>query len=220
METTIHPSQYPILGIPGYIIAAIILVIALGFFGFIMYRRICLLKAGKADPRLDHLGARFWRMIVYAFCQWRQPRYPVAGIIHILLFVGFMTLSLRSLTLIGVGFDSGFTLPFLHGSAGVFYSIFKDFVELIVLVACAAAIVRRAIFRPSRYHYPGSKGHERDAYVILGLVSALMITDMLYEGSEIALSGGLSALLPASTIAGSIVGGMDGSSLNALHIWS
>jgi Fe-S oxidoreductase len=131
-----------------------------------------------------------------------------------------MTLSLRSLTLIGMGFSTEFTLPFLKGSLGFCYGVLKDYIELIVLVACVVAIIRRVVFRPSRYSYPGGKGHEKDALIILGLVSALMVTDMLFEGSEIAIAGGGGPLLPAGALGASLVRGLDGSSLNAVHLWS
>jgi Fe-S oxidoreductase len=219
MKNIAIPSHYLILGIPGYVLSLIIILVSFGSFIFIINKRMKILLAGKPDPRFDNIPIRLWKMILYGFLQWRQPRYLVAGILHILLFAGFMILSLRSITLIGRGFVPEFDLPFLHGSIGRSYNTLKDIVELIVLIVCIIAIVRRGAFRPKRYRYPDGKGHSKEAYIILGLVLALMVTDIIFEGSEIALQGE-AKFLPASQIASSLISRLEKSNINIIHIVS
>lgn len=113
-----EPADVALAGIPAPLIAFILIVAALALFGFIMSRRIRVLRQGMPDSRFSELGKRIRLALVYGFGQFRQPRYPVGGIIHILLFAGFMILSLRSLTLLGRGFSPEFHLPFLTGSVG------------------------------------------------------------------------------------------------------
>ncbi len=103
-----EPADVALAGIPTPIIALVLLVAALALFSFIMFRRIQLLRQGMPDFRFSDFGKRIWLSLIYGFGQFRQPRYPVGGIIHILLFAGFMILSLRSLTLLGRGFSSRF----------------------------------------------------------------------------------------------------------------
>ena len=218
--TMLEPADVPIAGIQAPVLALIILVAALFFFSFVMYQRISLLKKGMPDPRFDDLGERLKAALVYGFGQYRQPRYLGAGVLHILLFAGFMILSLRSLTLIGQGFSTGFHLPFLTGSIGFGYEVLKDYVVLMVLAVCIICMIRRAVFHPARYDHPGGEGHGSEAYVILGLVSALMITDMIFDGSAMKQHGteGHAALFPAASLAALFMPEKGSAALHTLHI--
>lgn len=218
--TMLEPADVPIAGIQAPVLALIILVAALYFFSFVMYQRIQLLRKGMPDPRFDDIGERIKLALVYGFGQYRQPRYLGAGVLHILLFAGFMILSLRSLTLIGLGFSSGFHLPFLSGSVGFGYEVLKDYVVLTVLAVCIICMVRRAVFHPPRYDHPGGEGHGSEAYVILGLVAALMITDMIFDGSALKQQGteGQAAFFPAASLAAQFMPEKGSAALNSLHI--
>ena len=132
-------------------------------------------------------------MFVYGIFQKRQPRYFWAGLIHLLIFWGFVVLGLRSLDLIVQGLGGGYVLPFLRGGFGVFYCSLKDLFELTVLGACIWAILRRAMFRPVRYELENGRGHHWEAYLVLSLIGFLMLTDMFYEGGELLLSPPLRA---------------------------
>lgn len=216
----LKPADTPLLGIPAPAIALVILFVAICFFCYVMYRRIDVLRKGAPDPRLSDIPTRIWRTLVYGFGQWRQPRYFGAGVLHILLFAGFMILSLRSITLIGRGFSSDFHIPFLTGSIGFAYESLKDYAVLMVLIVCIIAIVRRAVFHPPRYDHPGIKGHESEAYVILGLVAALMITDMIYDGSayKAANVSGEYHWFPSAGLASLFMPSDNPTALNVLHI--
>ena len=224
----LEPAQVPLAGIPAPVVAFVVLASALGLFAYIMWKRIDLLKAGLPDGRLDRVGERIKLMLLYGFGQVRQPRYPGAGIMHILLFAGFVLLSLRSLTLIGRGFSPDFHLPLLTGTAGLMYEVVKDYVVLIVLAVCVVAMIRRAVFKPARYQHPGASGHEWEAYIILGMVSALMLTDMIYDGSGMLGRVGTTgfgksvpsdpAMFPAATVAAVFLAGCGVATLQALHV--
>ena len=183
-------------GISGYVFMWIIAIVALTTFAFIIRSRIDLLLAGQKDPRFSNLKQRFLDLVEYGFIQKRQPRYLWAGVIHIMIFWGFVVLGLRSLDLVTEGLGFPIFRPFMHSPLGVFYNSLKDVFELIVLVACIWAILRRAIVKPERYE--GS--HTVEAYLVLGLISFLMITDMLFEGSGMLLTGEAGEWLPAAWI--------------------
>jgi len=184
-----------------------------------MNRRVQLLRLGKPDDRFTDIGERLRMMLLYGFGQLRQPRYLGAGIMHILLFAGFMVLSLRSLTMIGSGFAANFHLPFMTGSVAHGYEVLKDYVVLVVLAVCIVAMIRRAVFKPPRYEHPGVAGHESEAYAILGLVSALMVTDIVYDGSALKASGALGqiAAFPAASLGAALMPS-DPGTLDALHL--
>lgn len=216
----LEPADVGVAGIPAHFFASLILGVALCLFIYVMWKRIELLKTGMPDQRFSDIGRRLQMALIYGFGQWRQPRYFGAGIMHILLFAGFMILSLRSLTLIGRGFDSGFHLPLMAGSVGFAYEVLKDYVVLVVLVVCIVAIVRRAVFHPARYSHPGVEGHENEAFVILGLVSALMVTDMVYDGSALKAAGqtGQALVFPAASLGALLMPADNPAMLNSLHV--
>lgn len=215
----IHPAAKTLLGVPGFVYAWIILVVSLAFFSYIIFRRYRMIRAGQKDPRLDHIGSRIWGLLSYGFMQKRQPRYLWAGIMHIMIFWGFIVLGLRSIDLITEGLGLPILRPLMQSGFGPVYNTLKDVFELVVLIACIWGILRRAIVKPERYR--GS--HQFEAYVVLCLISFLMITDMFFEGSALLLAGSSSmagAWLPASQLATLVLPESDPGVLSAIHSWS
>ena len=199
-------------GITSHVFMWIIAILALTLFAFILRSRIELLLASQKDPRFSNLKQRFRDLISYGFIQKRQPRYLWAGVIHIMIFWGFVVLGLRSLDLVTEGLGIPIFRPFMNSPFGVFYNSLKDFFELIVLAACIWAILRRAIVRPARYE--GS--HTLEAYLVLGLISFLMITDMLFEGSGMLLTGEVKGFLPAAWIGTFLLPGSHSGALSVI----
>jgi Fe-S oxidoreductase len=195
------------------------LIAALSLFGFILYKRCQLLRAGRPDPRLTSVAKRLRDLLTYGILQKRQPRYLWAGILHILIFWGFVVLGLRSLVLVTQGVNLPVFSPLMHTAFGSFYGSLKDLFELIVLLACILAIVRRALLRPDRYR--GSNALE--AYFVLGLISFLMLTDMFFEGSGLVLAktpAGSAQWLPVSQLAADWLSSAAPARLQNIHIWS
>jgi Fe-S oxidoreductase len=231
METAlISPAKAWLFGfIPTVIFSVIIPVIGVACFTYIIAKRAAPLIRSRQDPRLNHVGERIMAMLKYAFGQYRQPRYMMAGLIHITLFAGFMILSLRSITLVIMGLSSGFVLPGLGGIAGQIYSILKDIAATFVLAACVVGMIRRGIFRPERYDVPkryGKKDHTAEAVFVLGLITTLVTCDMIFEGTQVAaqLQKGLHPeyLLPGmgSWLAANMLSGASLVSLQRLHLAS
>ena len=221
-QTTLilHPSEVSVLGLPAPLVHGILLAVALAVFSFILWKRFVPLSIATSDPRWDHIGQRVGKMLLFGFGQARQPRYRVAGILHILIFAGFLVLSIRSLTLLGQGFTPDFALPGLRGSSGAAYATLKDYTALVVLLACLVAISRRLIFRPARYHdRHATKSHGGEAYLILGLISILMVADAYHEGTSPTAIAEASSL-PLASVAAITVAGFDAGFLSSIHVWS
>ncbi len=186
MISMLHPALRSYAGIPGYIIGWLIFLSAIVLFAYTIKKRYMLLRSGRPDPRFEHIGERIRSLFVYGIFQKRQPRYLWAGLIHIIIFWGFLILGLRSLDLLTQALGIAFIMPILEGRAGAFYTVLKEITELFVLFACIWAAGRRLLARPSRYE--GSSHIE--AYLVLGLISFLMITDMAYDGISLLILGG------------------------------
>ncbi|MBM4060970.1 MAG: (Fe-S)-binding protein [Planctomycetes bacterium] len=194
-----EPASGSPLGIPGPLLHGLLLLVALAAFAWIVRRRLLVLRRGAPDPRLDRLGERLRRLLVIGFGQSRQLRYPVAGIVHVLIFCGFLVLLFRSLTLLGQGFWGGFAIP---GFAGPVYAAVKDWTGLVMLGCCAVAAYRRLYVKPARYHDRlALRSHGGEAHVILGLIALLMVADAVFEATTLAAHGGRSWALPLASLA-------------------
>lgn len=189
METAlISPAKASFLGIPTVVFSIIIPLAGIGIFAYIIMRRIAPLLKAAPDPRFDRIPERIKNVIKLWLGQYRHPRYLFAGVLHIFIFFGFIILSLRSITLIFLGFWDGFVLPGLGGAAGHLYIAFKNIAATFVLIVALIAMIRRGIFKPARYAVPPKYGkdHTWEAVLVLLLIIGLVTCDMAFEGSLIA----------------------------------
>ena len=184
----ISPAKGFVFGIPTVTFSLIIPVVGVAIFTYIIALRLKPMVKASPDPRRDRLFIRFLKMLKYAVGQYRHPRYPDAGIIHIALFAGFVILSLRSITLVLLGISDGYVLPGFSGTVGQVYTVLKDIAGTLVLVACLAALYRRVVVKPKRYAVPPQYGKEHtwEAVLVLLLITGLVTCDMVFEGSEFA----------------------------------
>ena len=180
------PAEATYFGIRGQILFSTIQLLGLMLFCFIIAKRLAPLFTAQKDPRFDHLVIRSGRVLKYWFGQWRHPRYATAGVIHILLFAGFIILVIRAFSLLLLGVWPGFELPIFPGRPGDIYSHVTQYASTVVFLCVAAAALRRLVFKPSRYNVPARYGtsHTADAIFLLALIAGLMLADAVYEGSK------------------------------------
>jgi Fe-S oxidoreductase len=186
------PAAAGLLGIPAKLVFILIPLVGLGVFAYIMRRRIAPLLAAAPDDRFNRYPERAWAVLKLWLAQWRHPRYPLAGLLHIIVFFGFLALAARSTQLVILGFVDGFTLPGFGGAFGNLYSIAKDYAAAAVFIAVGMLAVRRLAFRPARYDVPEryGKGHTPEAILVLGLIATLLVSDGLFDASLAAAQSG------------------------------
>ncbi len=161
----------------------LLLVVGLGIFARTMYQRILLLMALEPADRFDRIKDRLKNMITIALGQKRlvgRKKERASGIMHALIFWGFCVLLIRSITLYGEGYVHGFQLPLLGESSilGYLYILLKDIMEGVVLIMVIWAFYRRLVVKPDRLH------NTWEAYLVLGMIGVLMISDLLYDGAR------------------------------------
>ena len=186
METAlISPAKALFFGIPATIFSILIPVAGIVLFAYIMHRRFLPLLNAQPDHRFNRIPERVVNLLKIWLFQYRQPRYMLAGILHIVIFAGFLVLSIRSTSLVFIGIFDGFVFPGLGGALGDVYNFFKDWAATLVLVACLVAAVRRGIVKPERYAVPKKYGHDHtaEAVFVLGIISLLMISESMFEAS-------------------------------------
>jgi Fe-S oxidoreductase len=160
-------------------------ILGLVCFVYIIARRLVPLTRAERDPRFDHPLLRLSNVLKYWLGQWKHPRYKTAGILHILIFGGFIVLALRAFTVLIVGVSYNFVMPGLSGAVGRLYETLTDYAATIVFFCMIFAIVRRLVFRPARYDVPAKfgKAHKADAIFLLALIAFLMLADSLFEAT-------------------------------------
>jgi Fe-S oxidoreductase len=157
----------------------LLLVIALVGFAALAWRKLSIVAALGREVRWDRPATRFKTVLVNGFLQARMvQREWKPGLMHAVIFLGFVTLLVRKVQLLVIGYLESFVYP---GVAGGVFAAAKDLVELAVLAAVAFAFWRRLVQKPARLE------RNREALVILSLIAAIMITDFLFDGFRFAL---------------------------------
>src|SRR5271165_6278843 len=97
----------------GPLAISLLLLFAGAFFFFTLWQRFGLLFKLKAEKRFDQPAKRLGALMRFGLGQRRMVNEPLPGIMHILIFVAFMVLALRTITMFGIGFEADFHLPLL-----------------------------------------------------------------------------------------------------------
>jgi Fe-S oxidoreductase len=174
------------------VLTAALLLAGLGFFAFTMARRIAPLLALRRERRTDRVGERVRALLAFGFGQKRlvDPEERTAGVLHVLVFVAFLVLAIRTITMFGMGFAGAeFHLPLLaeDGPLGRAYLFVKDLVVLGALVGVAGFLWRRLVTKPDRVTL------STEGVVILLFIAGLMVTDMAFDGGLLAIRAAVDA---------------------------
>lgn len=202
----IPPAKATLLGIPMVLFSVIIPILGACAFAYILARRSAPLVRAAKDSRWDRIPERLFNVFKIWLGQYRQPRYMMAGVLHILLFAGFLILGIRSFSMVVIGIYPAFVPPGFQGIVGDIYGVLKDYAATWVLVVCVVAAIRRGLFKPERYEVPAryGKDHTAEAIFVLGLISTLMISESLFDASYAAAElqkGGHPEFIAPATLA-------------------
>ena len=207
------PTERLILGLSGRTVFGLLVLLAIAVFVYSMSRRIRVLLAGRPDNRFTRIGERILRTLEYAFAQKRMFRDFYAGFFHILIFGGFLVLTVRTIALVVEGLVPHFVL--LRGVPGNAYTLVKDVFEVLTLLGVALAVFRRAFARPKRLDLTW------DAWLSLFLIAFLMVTDLVADSARTALAPGHATIW--APVVGALAGMMAGAApatLQAIYEWS
>ncbi len=161
--------------------AGITLLMLLSFaaFGLLAMRKLAIVTHLQPEIRWDHPAARLRSVLVDGLLQRRMIRFEwKPGVMHTVIFLGFVSLLLRKLQLIAIGYDETFAVT---GPLGGAFATFKDLAEVAVLVAVGYAFYRRLALKPARLE------PNREGIVVLSLIATIMVTDLLFDGFRFAL---------------------------------
>lgn len=182
----------------------ILFIILLAIGSFLFIRRIqqirFFINQGQ-DKVIDDSKAKRWStMARVALGQSKMTARPIAGILHIILYVGFVLINIEVLEIVIDGIFG--THRFFASYLGGFYSFLTAFIEvlaLLVLIACVIFLIRRNILKIKRFHLKEMTAWPKsDANIILiaeiilmGALLKMNATDqILQERFQLADAGG------------------------------
>jgi len=168
----------------------IIFLIALIAAGGLFYKNASKIwrniNLGRKINRSDRPADRLMTMMRVAFGQSKMVVRPVAGFLHIIVYVGFILINIEVLEIVidGIFGTHRVFAPILGG----FYTATIGFFEVLgvlVIVACLAFLWRRNVSKLARFHKPEMKGWAfTDANNILVIEIVLMTALLVMNAAE------------------------------------
>ncbi len=165
---------------------AILLVFGIGFFIKNLKKLKRNINLGKDIDRSDRIGERWNNMFRIALGQSKMIRRPVSGVLHIIVYVGFVIINIEVLEIIIDGlFGTHRVLSFMGGFYSFLIASF-EILAVLVLVAVIVFWIRRMIIRIPRFWNKEMKGFPKnDALYILYFEMVLMSLFLIMNATDV-----------------------------------
>tara|TARA_B100000575_G_scaffold276908_1_gene262738 strand:+ start:6255 stop:7577 length:1323 start_codon:yes stop_codon:yes gene_type:complete len=168
------------------ILFALILILSISLFSHNFKKIIANIRLGRDESRFDSPKLRLKNMLKVAFGQGKIIRRPIAGILHLVVYVGFIIINLELLEIIIDG---------IFGSHRIFSSYFPglynfligsfEILAFLVLVSVFIFWIRRNILKIKRFFKDEMKGWPKlDADLILYFEIILMTLFLTMNGAD------------------------------------
>ncbi|TAK31857.1 MAG: (Fe-S)-binding protein [Chloroflexota bacterium] len=153
-------------------------------FGFVVFARrliavLRLVRVGREDNRLDHFWKRLSLALLFVFGQTRVLENRMPGMAHLVIFYGFLVISLGTLNILWRGFLQQSFIPSIIESS-VFLEV-MDVTAVLVIVAVLVIAYRRFVIHPLEVR------NSFGAIAVLVLISLLMVTLLVTEATALRL---------------------------------
>ncbi|MDI9257115.1 MULTISPECIES: (Fe-S)-binding protein [Flavobacterium] len=168
------------------ILFAIILLAGIGFFAKNVKKLSRNIKLGHDVDRSDNPSARWNNMAMVALGQSKMVKRPIAGFLHIIVYVGFIIINLEVLEII---IDGLFGTHRVFSGMGSFYGFLIGSFEILAVLVLAAVLVfwaRRNILKLQRFASSDLKGApKKDADTILYFEIVLMSLFLIMNATDL-----------------------------------
>lgn len=193
------------MAIVAQIIFALVLIAGIGFFARNVRRMVRNIKLGRDVDRTDNKAERFKTMALLALGQSKMVRRPIAGILHIIVYVGFIIINIEVLEII---IDGLFGTHRIFASLGSVYDVLIGSFEILAFLVLVGVIIfwtRRNISRIKRFWANEmTSWPKNDANNILYFEMVLMTLFLIMNATDLQLKlNGADHYARAEGIAGS-----------------
>lgn len=170
------------------IIFAILLAVGIGFFVRNIRKLKRNIELGRDSHRNDRSSERWQNMIRVALGQGKMVSRPIAGILHVLVYVGFVIINIEVLEIVIDGLLGTHRVFAFAGGIYDFLIASFEILALLVLVSVIVFWIRRVILRiPRFWNKEMTKWPKNDALNILYFEVVLMTLFLLMNASDYAL---------------------------------
>ena len=170
------------------IIFAVALILGIGFFARNVKKLSRNIKLGKDVDVSDNKSQRWKNMARIALGQTKMVVRPIAGIMHVIVYVGFIIINIEVLEII---LDGLFGTHRLFSPLGSIYDFLIGSFEVLALLVIVAVVVfwiRRNIIRIQRFIKPEMKGWPKtDGNMILYIEFVLMLLFLTMNAADFQL---------------------------------
>jgi heterodisulfide reductase subunit C len=167
---------------------ALLLAVGIGYFAINVKKLIRNINLGRDVNRSDNSSERWKNMAMVALGQSKMVKRPIAGFLHIIVYVGFVIINIEVIEIIIDGlFGTHRVLSFM----GVFYDVLIGSFEILAFLVLVAVIVfwiRRNVTNIARFTSSDLKGKPKnDANYILYFEIVLMSLFLLMNAADLHL---------------------------------
>lgn len=185
------------------ILFAIVLGLGFGYFYLNIKKLVRNINLGIAVDRKDNVKARWENMAMIALGQSKMVKRPVAGLLHIIVYVGFVIINIELLEIIIDGLFGTHRIFAFLGSIYNFLIASFEILAALVLVAVLIFWTRRNVIQLNRFRSSDLNGNpKKDANYILYFEVVLMTLFLLMNASDLHLQnvpGGYSHFIKAGS---------------------
>jgi heterodisulfide reductase subunit C len=167
---------------------AILLTIGVTYFVRNIKKIIRNINLGQAVDRSDQTSERWKNMAMIALGQSKMVKRPIAGILHIVVYLGFVIINIEVLEIIIDGlFGTHRVFSFLGSIYDILIGSF-EILALLVLVAVIVFLIRRNLIKLKRFISADLQGWPKsDANYILYFEIVLMSLFLLMNAADLHL---------------------------------
>ncbi|WP_456422007.1 4Fe-4S dicluster domain-containing protein [Lutibacter sp.] len=167
------------------IIFAVILIIGIGFFIKNIKKISRNIKLGKDIDRKDNANKRWNNMIMIALGQSKMIKRPIAGVLHIIVYVGFIIINIEVLEIIIDGLFGTHRVFSIFGGIYNFLIGSFEILAFLVLISVTVFWLRRMVVRIPRFWNKEMKGWPKnDALYILYFEMVLMSLFLIMNATD------------------------------------
>jgi len=188
------------------LVLAVLVVATLAVSGYRFYGILAPVFRAPAARRFDHAGKRAAGAAADVGLHRRLFRKRYSGLLHAMLFFGFVVLFTAIVQSFGSGLIPGFSLSAVGGDTWI--ALAQDIFAVLIVAALAMAAFQRAVLRPARFE--GSNAF--DAWFIYAMVACVVGTMLLENALRIIETG---AYTPWRPVSGAIAALLSGAGVSA-----
>lgn len=170
------------------IVFALILIAGIGYFAANIKRLVRNIRLGRDIDRTDRKAERWKIMTLVAFGQQKMVVRPIAGILHIIVYVGFIIINIEVIEII---IDGLFGTHRVLSAMGILYDFLIGSFEILALLVIVAVVlfwIRRNILKLKRFFFSEMKGWPKsDANIILYFEVILMVLFLTMNAADYSL---------------------------------